>query len=355
MLLRRADRPAVGRARNGAARHRGRITLAGRRPPPDARPRLLRHPDLADRRPAARPLPPAAVRARDAADDRAPPLRLRARPHQGEGARGVRAAQGAAAGRSPRPPARRGGRAALPQPFAPRLREAARRPRPRRAAPRQLRPGLLGQRAPHLRVFRVRGRDREDAGGAGPLPGRLAVPVGRPAPRHGAERADGADLREPDPPLQRARQRDRRRPLHAARGHPADGRPAVHRRRRPARHPRRRPHPARPRLRHGRHAGRGAGLPARPPPRGGALRPRPGLEQARLRHRRLRHADEAGEPQRRCASATASSTTASRARPSTTSSPIRRSASTGSGSATPSGASTSSAASRAASGPACRG
>jgi hypothetical protein len=47
-------------------------------------------------------------------------------------------------------------------------------------------------------------------------------------PGQGAQRADGPDLREPDPPLQRTGQRDRGRPLHAARGHPADGEHPVH-------------------------------------------------------------------------------------------------------------------------------
>ena len=251
--------------------------------PPGTRPRLLLQPDLADRGSAARPLPPAAVRAGDAADDRAAPLRLRARAHQGQGAGRVRAAQGRQApGRGPGQRPQPGRRPALPQPLAPRLREAPGRPRPHRPAPGELPPGLLRRRAPHLRrVLRVRGRDREDARIAHPLHDRLAVPQRRSAPGQGAERADGAHLREPDPPLQRARQRDRGRPLHPARGHPADGGPAVHRRRRPARHPRRGAHPPRPRLRHRRDAGGGAELPARPPPGGPALRLRPGLQQAR--------------------------------------------------------------------------
>ena len=49
----------------------------------------------------------------------------------------------------------------------------------------------------------------------------------------------------------------------------------------------------------GGHAGGGAELPARAPRRGEVVRLRPGLQQARLRHRRLRHADEAGGSQRR--------------------------------------------------------
>jgi type I restriction enzyme M protein len=41
-------------------------------------------------------------------------------------------------------------------------------------------------------------------------------------------------LRGADPQVRRAVQRDRRRALHAARGHPADGQPALHRGRRGA-------------------------------------------------------------------------------------------------------------------------
>ena len=46
----------------------------------------------------------------------------------------------------------------------------------------------------------------------------------RPAPRRGVEPRDGLPLRGADPPVLGAVQRDRRRALHAARGHPADGR-----------------------------------------------------------------------------------------------------------------------------------
>ena len=182
--------------------------------------------------------------------------------------------------------------------FPPRLREAEGRPRQHRDASQQLHQRLLEQRARHFRVLRVRERDRADAGGEHPLPRRLEVLRRRPAPEHGAERADGAHLREPHPPLQRAGQRDRGRPLHAARGHPTDGEHPVHPGRRAARHTRHRPQATRPRLRHRRHAGRGAELSARPPRRGEALRLWAGLQQAGLRHRGVRHADEAGGPQR---------------------------------------------------------
>ena len=120
----------------------------------------------------------------------------------------------------------------------------------------------------HLRVLRVRERDREDARGEHPLPRRLQVLRRGPAPERSAERADGAHLREPHPPLQRTGQRDRGRPLHAARSHPADGEHPVHPRRQAARHARHRAQAARPGLRHRRHAGRGAELPARAPRRG---------------------------------------------------------------------------------------
>ena len=56
---------------------------------------------------------------------------------------------------------------------------------------------------------------------------------------------------------------------------------------------------ARPSLRNRRHAGRGAEIPARASSRCQTLRVRAGLQQARLRHRRLRHADEGSEPKRR--------------------------------------------------------
>ncbi len=51
----------------------------------------------------------------------------------------------------------------------------------------------------------------------------------RPAPRRGLEPRDGLPLRGADPPVLGALQRDRRRALHAPRGHPADGEPPLHR------------------------------------------------------------------------------------------------------------------------------
>ena len=61
------------------------------------------------------------------------------------------------------------------------------------------------------------------------LPGHRQVRRHRPAPGGGVEHRDGLPLRGADPPVLGALERDRRRALHAARGHPADGEPAVHR------------------------------------------------------------------------------------------------------------------------------
>ena len=106
-------------------------------------------PDLADRRSAARPLPPAAVRARHAADDGAcagsTACSRRPKPRSWPSTNGARE-QGR--GRRARHEAQQGRRPALPQPLAARLREAQGRPRQHREAPRQLHQGLLGQRAP---------------------------------------------------------------------------------------------------------------------------------------------------------------------------------------------------------------
>jgi type I restriction enzyme M protein len=111
--------------------------------------------------------------------------------------------------------------------------------------------------------------------------------------RTGAERADGAHLREPHPPLQRAGQRDRRRSLHAARSDPlmVTSCSSTTTSCSPTRHG---AQAARPGVRHGRHAGRGAAICASTT-RGEALRLRAGLQQARLRHGRLRHAHEGGD------------------------------------------------------------
>ena len=95
-------------------------------------------------------------------------------------------------GRSLGPAIEHGRRPALSQPLPPRLREAQGRPRQHREAPRQLHQGLLEECARHLRLLRVRERDRTDARGEHPLPRRLEVLRRQSASEHGTERADGA-------------------------------------------------------------------------------------------------------------------------------------------------------------------
>ena len=96
--------------------------------------------------------------------------------------------------------------------------------------------------------------------------------------------------------VQRGGQRDRRRPLHAARGHPPHGQPALRARHRGADQARHRAHPLRPRLRHRRHAQRRRGLPARAQPAGAPGVLRPGVQPRVLRHLRQRPDDEGPEP-----------------------------------------------------------
>ena len=73
----------------------------------------------------------------------------------------------------------------------------------------------------------------EQAGRAEPaLPGGGEVRRGRPAPRRAGQRRHGAGVRGADPAVRRTLERDRRGALHPARGDPADGQSAVHRRRR---------------------------------------------------------------------------------------------------------------------------
>ena len=138
-------------------------------------------PNLADRRPAAGSLPPAAVRAGDAAHDGAAPLRLRAGAHQDEGAGGTSAAQGRQdEGEGIGHRAEQNCWPTLPQPLAAGFREAARGSGQHSPALDQLHPRLLPGCAPHLHgLLRVWSRNREDAGGQHPLSGRLQVPRGR--------------------------------------------------------------------------------------------------------------------------------------------------------------------------------
>ena len=90
----------------------------------------------------------------------------------------------------------------------------------------------------------------------------VEVRRGRPEPRRGVEPGDGVPVRGADPSVLGAVERDGGRALHTSRGDPADGEPAVRRRRRAADPPRRGEDPARPRVRHGRDAVGGRGLPA---------------------------------------------------------------------------------------------
>ena len=125
------------------------------------------------------------------------------------------------------------------------------------------------------------------------LPRHREVRQHRPAPRGRQQRPDGRGLRGADPQVRRTLQRDRRRALHAARSHPADGQPALHR-------GRRRPHQAR---------RRALDLRSRPPapaaccrvagehlaehePRRPARHVRPGAQPRVLRHLQGRHAHQ---------------------------------------------------------------
>ena len=85
--------------------------------------------------------------------------------------------------------------------------------------------------------------------------------AGGPAPQGGGQHPDGRRLRGADPQVRRDQQRNRRRALHAARGDPPDGGPAVHRRQRRAQPARRGAHPVRPHRRHRRHAVGGGRVP----------------------------------------------------------------------------------------------
>ena len=115
-------------------------------------------------------------------------------------------------------------------------------------------------------------------------------------PDVGEQRRDGLRLRGAGAEVQRGGQRDRRRPLHAARGHPPHGQPALRARRRGAHQARHRAHPLRPRLRHRRHAQRGRGLPARAQPAGAPRVLRPGVQPGVVRDLRQRPDDEGPEP-----------------------------------------------------------
>ena len=105
----------------------------------------------------------------------------------------------------------------------------------------RLHAGVLARRARHLRAAststpRSTGSPRPACSTSSPR----SSPTSTCTPRSSATPQMGARLRGADPQVRRAVQRDRRRALHPARGHPADGEPAVHRGRRRADQARRR-------------------------------------------------------------------------------------------------------------------
>ena len=145
-------------------------------------------------------------------------------------------------------------RPALLQHVAARHEEADGRPGPHRREPVRLHAGVLARRARHLRALRLPHADRPAGQGQAALPGHREVRHHRPAPRSRQQRPDGRGVRGADPQVRRAFQRDRRGALHAARSHPADGQPALHRGRRGAHQAGRRALALRPHRRHRRHA-----------------------------------------------------------------------------------------------------
>ena len=120
--------------------------------------------------------------------------------------------------------------------------------------------------------------DRAPRQGRAALPGHREVRPGRPASRGGGQPPDGPRLRGADPQVRGNLQRDRRRALHAARGHPPDGQPDLHRGRRRPGQARRGPHHLRPDGGHRRHAVGGRRVPRRAQPAGAADDVRPGTQ-----------------------------------------------------------------------------
>ena len=80
----------------------------------------------------------------------------------------------------------------------------------------------------HLRAVQVQRPDREARRQQPALHHRQGDGRRRPAPRPHRQPADGLPVRASGDALQRAGERGGRRPLHAARGHPADGEPRLH-------------------------------------------------------------------------------------------------------------------------------
>ena len=104
------------------------------------------------------------------------------------------------------------------------------------------------------REVRLRRPDRAARPGEAPVPRPGEGHRGRSPSRRRQQRRDGLPLRGADPPVLRAVERDRRRALHAPRGHPPHGRSPLHRGRRGLRTAGHRADDARPGLRHGRDA-----------------------------------------------------------------------------------------------------
>ena len=269
-----------------AATHFGRNAVP---PIPNGRHQPLRL-HLVRRRSPPRRLQAVRLRKGDPPVHRAAPPRLRARAHQGSRARaGQDPQEGEAQPRCDAPPRRQ---AELLQRLAARPQEAGGRPGQHRRQPALVHPRLLPRRARHLRAVRLRDADRPAGEGEPPLHGHGEVRDDRPPPAQGVERRDGLDLRGAHPQVRRTLERDRRRALHAARGHPPDGQPPLHRGRRGAHRARRRAHPVRPDRGHGRHAQRGRRPPARDQPQGAPRDVRAGAQPRVLRHLQGRHAHQ---------------------------------------------------------------
>jgi hypothetical protein len=254
--------------------------------PPRPQPLFLH---LVRRRSPARRLQAIRVRQGHPALHRPAPPRLRAGSHQAR--RAGRKGKREKAGLNPEPFLLRI-QTALLQHLAARPEEAHGRPGPHRREPARLHAGVLARRARHLRELRVSHPDRQAGQVRAALPRHREVRQHRPAPRGRQQRPDGRGVRGADPQVRRAVQRDRRRALHAARGHPADGQPAVHRGRRGADQARRRALALRPHRRHRRHVERGRRAPRQPQPRRPAGHVRAGAEPRVLRHLQGRHADQ---------------------------------------------------------------
>ena len=171
---------------------------------------------------------------------------------------------------------------------------AAGRPEPHRAEPCSLHPRLLVQRARDHGALRLRRADRAYGRKEPVVPGRPEFRRPRPLTRARRQRTDGLCLRGADPHRRRAGQRGGRRALHAARGYPADGKPAAFARARPRRAIQGEDH-LRPGLRHRGHALGHRGVPAAAQPRRESEALRAGLERRSLGGLHVRHAHQGRE------------------------------------------------------------